>query len=260
MITPEEYIERKPKKFFMHILDLCPHILKGDYKLTAYKDSNPSQSAFRDFRRAMAEKVDLDNLTEIYEEKYRKSWKWDAIKSDGGDLIIENYIAREELCFEEWIKKEDKKPALTILMDASIPANERSGKSLKIRHEKIYKITAEAEGEGRPCRVIACLGVDIPEIQGDMMTAYFIIKDYDDPIFSGIWSALKDNRTGNDFANVVMDFLVGTKADGNGVPDIIYIGDDFEEDEVVIIKADRIINSHRPKGWKPKRTEWDEWR
>jgi len=253
MITPEEYIQQKPKKFFMHILDLCPHILKGDYKLTAYQDDDPSLEAFEDFRRAMSEKVNLDNLTEVYEETYRRSWKWNTVKSDGGDLVVEDYIAREELCFEEWVKEEDRKPALTILMDASIPACERSGTSLKRRHEKIYRITAESESEGRPCRVIACFGVDIPEIKGDMMTAYFVIKDYDDPIFSGIWGALKNNRAGNDFANVVMDFLVGTAAVGNGVPDTIYIGDDFEEDEVIIVEAKRIKNSHRPKGWQPKK-------
>lgn len=248
MITPEEYIERKPKKVWMHIMDLLPHILQGDYNQTAYKDPHPDIGKFEDFRKEMAKHVSIDNLTAIYEETYRRSWKWTTRMADGGDLVVENYIAKEELCFDEWIKTETRKTALTILMDINIPITEKDGTEMKKRHEKIYKIVAEAESQSQPCRVIAVAGLYIPEIQkSDMLTMYFIIKDYDDPIFSGIWGALKTNGAANNFCNAFSDFLIGTKTSGNGSPRTVYLSSDFEEDEVKIIDAKRIKFGEKPK-------------
>ncbi len=98
------------------------------------------------------------------------------------------------------------------------------------------------EGEDIPCRVICALGISIPERYGqDPLKIYSVIKDYSDPIFPGIWGAIRNNADTNSFVNVIMDFMVGTRCGGNGTPTEIRVKEDFPEDEeVIILDAKRV--------------------
>ena len=70
---------------------------------------------------------------------------------------------------------------------------------------------------------------------------YLVVKDYDDPIFPGIWSAFKSNRATNNFLNCFMDFIVGTHASGNGTAVTVDIGDDMFSDSVQLIDTKRVV-------------------
>jgi len=247
MLTPKEFIEERPDEAHLYGLELFEHILQGDTKQTAYKDGSPNRAVFDEFQSEMGKHAAPDGLADAYEDTFRKDYEVVPTKSDGGELILERYIEGDDKPFDEWIKVESYKPAITIVMDAIIPWNEREGSKMKERHDKIYRIVAEAEAEGRPCRVIAVIAFGIPEKRNPLVL-YITIKDYKDPIFTGIWGALKTNKASNCLANAIADFLIGTKDAGNGHAETTYLGGEFEDDEVIVIDSSRISREVAP--WK----------
>lgn len=246
MLTPKEYIEKKPAQSHLYALEVFEHILQGDYKKTAYRDSRPNMGVFQEFQDEMEKHTQGDSLSEIYEDTFRQDYELKPVRSDGGELVLERYVEGDESPFDEWIKVESHKPAVTIIMDMGIPWGEREDQAMKERHDKIYKIVADCESEGRPCRVIAVESAIIPEIEGRPLTIFLTVKDYSDPIFTGIWGALKNNLAANCLGNAIYDFLVGTSHYGNGTPVITYLGGEFEDDEVIVIDGKRVSREIAP--------------
>ena len=111
-------------------------------------------------------------------------------------------------------------------------------------HQKAYGIALRAEADGVPCRVIAIHGLEIPEFTGVNAERWMIIKDFNDPIFPGIWGAFKNNATTNTFNNVCEDYLYGTSCPGNGGVRPVDVSKDFADEEVIILEpANRIIDN-----------------
>jgi hypothetical protein len=241
MLTPEEYIEMKPESVWIHALDVLDHCLRGVVENTAYGCTSASTSHLNDLKDAMGTKDEGKKFNEILKDTFRKTPKAKPRMADEGDLVLDSYLNGEERCFEEFFKENVYSAATTVVMDIAIAAAERDGPEMEIRHEKIYKIACDAEAKGDPCRVIAAAGVDIPETE-DPIKLLFVIKDYDDPIFPGIWGAMETNATTNTFLNVVMDYLVGTHSTGNGSPAVIDLSDEVPPDEdVIVLNSRRII-------------------
>lgn len=244
MLHPTEWTDRgddRPCVMWVHGLDAVEHCLKGDYKMSAFKDASPSMSPFNRFRNAMSENTyDYEAFNKALENQDVHDDVWKDLPSDSGDLDVDSYIEREEYIFEECFKKRELKPAINIVFEFCINANERDGHEVQRRHEKIYPMVLKAQAEGVPTRVIACAVVNIPEFK-EPLRMYIVIKDWEDPIFPGIWGALKNNDTANAFLNVLMDFIVGTRHGGNGTAIGYNVTEDLpEDDEIVLVEATKL--------------------
>jgi len=244
MVTPEEYIEEKYTVIWLHAIDAMKHILKGDYKQSAYKTPCRDHSHLNNLREEIEQHKDPLDYDAIFEESFKPDRKAIPFDSNTGDLDIDRYLNLNPLCFDDYRKERTRKAALTLALDIAISYRERRLSDMEERHREIYAIACEAEAENRPCRVVACAGTRIPELNKPLKI-YCVIKDYQDPIFPGIWAAFKTNATTNDFMNCLMDYLVGTKADGNGTVTDLFIEEDIPADEIILIKAKRIITGEK---------------
>lgn len=244
MITPDEYIEIKPQVAWIHALDVLKHVLKGDHTETAYKDDDPSEKFFRELTKEMQKhsKVADDAFLEIQDECYMPVKKYKAFASDcDGEFDVDSFLDNDERCFREDLKVRSRKPALTLVFDMGIPYGERDGKEMEERHQIIYRMTMEAMSEGRPIRVIAASVCRIDEFYTNPFRLYMIVKDFSDPIFPGIWGALKNNKCTNSLANVIYDYLVGTHTSSNGYPEYWNAAKDLDEgDEVIVVRPKRV--------------------
>lgn len=244
MLHPKEWAERedRPETMWIHGLDAVEHCLKGDVTQTAYKNTEPALDAFERFTRAMQDNsYDYDSYNQALENQDIHDDVWKDIPSDMGDLDVDSYIEREEYIFEEAYKKRELKPAINIIFEFGINAGETSGTEIERRHEKIYPMVLEAQAQGVPTRVIAAAAIQFGEWGRKTMRVYMVIKDWEDPIFPGIWGALRNNNTANAFCNVLMDYIVGTHDYGNGRSIGYDITDDLpEDDEIILVECDKL--------------------
>lgn len=241
MLTPEEYITEKPQVAWLNGLEVLEHCLNADYRETIYKDPHPAMGRLDELREELERHSKEDEFSEIEENVFYEDYHILERSSETGDLNIDRYLDRDERCFDEYVKvlQEGEKDAVSVIMDMSIPWTERDAGEMEKRHHDIYKIVLQCEADQIPCRVVAVYGSMIPE-RKKVLKFYIVIKDYNDPIFPGLWGAFKTNKTTNNFGNVVMDFLVGTEHSGNGTPTPISIGDDIEDDELILIRTKRV--------------------
>ena len=248
MNTCKEYIENPRPRVWLHALDVLTHVLRGDPKATAFKDE-PGASAERhleNLREVMSEHMGRDGrFDEMVERtdfrRRRRVPQWDY----AGGLDVGAYIDKRERCFVDYQKAEViRKDGITILIDAGVPWRCREENNMELCHQKAYDIALQAEADGVPCRVIAIHGLEIPEFPDALAERRLVIKDYDDPIFPGIWGAFKNNATTNTFNNVCEDYLIGTSCPGNGTVSRVDVSKDFEDEEVIILEpANRIIDN-----------------
>lgn len=238
MNTPAEWIKNPTATGWLYALDVLRHVLKGDIRDTAFKAKNPNQGCWMRLREAMGQAPEINpefvELTERTNFRARKRVpQWD----ETGDLEVGAFIDKEDRCFVDYPKREvPQTNGITVIFDASVPWIERDGDYMLARHHKAYEIAVQAEADGVPCRVIALHTTRIDEFPGTVNRLYMTIKDFNDPIFPGIWGAFKGNDTTNDFNNVVMDYFVGTETSGNGYPTPSEISQDFADDEVVVLE------------------------
>lgn len=243
MLHPTEWAERedRPSVMWIHGLDALEHVLKGDIEMSAFKHKSPSTGMLRELRRAMENNdYDYDSYNKALESQDIHDDVWKELPSDMGDLDIDSYLDREEYIFEEPYKRKELKPAMNILFEFAINYHERQGEEVQRRHEKIYPMVLKAQAEGVPTRVIAVCPIQIGEMT-EMLRIYVVIKDWEDPIFPGIWGALRNNSTANAFLNTIMDYIVGTHDGGNGRCIPYNITEDMpEDDDVVLIEGDKV--------------------
>jgi len=248
MITPQEYVDRfgrnMPKEMWVHGLDLLQHCMQGDISKTFFKDRNDHKEMLWEVQSELEKhsQVEKENLNKVLEDGLRSQNKWRKFDDFSGDLEIDRYLADKSgnsPLFNNYKKDKKFKPAMNILLDMEIPYCERGGPEMIKRHKEIYELTVQAWNEGRPCRVIACGRFEISE-QPKYITLFVVLKDFSEPIFSGIWGAFKTNSSTNSFLNVAMDYWIGTSHWGNGCSMDMRASEYFQENEVKIVKAKRI--------------------
>ena len=239
MLTAEEYAELKPDLLWIHGIEALGHCLKKDHTLSAYKDNSPITRTWEDLVHKLSKHMTPDGFADAVDEGFRKEYKVLHHDSRCGELDIDRYLDREDRCFTEYYKENLDKPAITIVLDGSVAAYERSSDYMVSRHQRVYEIALEAEAQNKPCRVIAAMCNIIPEIESGIKIL-MVIKDYKDPIFPAIWGAFKDNETTNDWANVYMDYIVGTRTSGNGMPMSINIDEYIFGDDIIVIEPSRV--------------------
>jgi hypothetical protein len=245
MITAREYVIYKPKTFFIHAVELLRHVLKGDHRQTAYvgKGKNfKSTHHLRDLMEYMEEHKKESNadFKRLQKESYRRKKAWRDIDAETGDIQIDRYLNNERKMYTDQQSTIKKKRALSLIFDIGTNANERGDSFVNKRYEKIYKLTFQAMADRRPCRVIAVDGHGITEIRGRPLAMYMVIKDYRDPIFPGIWGALKGNAQANTLLNCIAEYFIGTEDYGNGHSTTVYINSDIRHDEIQLIDCKRV--------------------
>lgn len=221
MLTPEEYIQLKPRDAWLHAIDVLRHVLKGDTKQTCFRDPNDGvagKACLAELRAALEKHSPDGAFDTVLEQHVITSPKRVARTSDSGDFDPDRYFAGDERCFEEWEKHDlPSGDGLTLLIDADISWAARGDSDMAKRHERAYRLCLQAEAEGVPCRVVASFCSEIREFR-KYLHLFLIIKDWRDPIFPGIWGAMQSNLTCNALINTIMDYLVGTSTHGNGSP------------------------------------------
>ena len=246
MITAGEYVIYKPKTFFIHAVELLRHVLKGNHRQTAYVGKGKDFKSTHHLRDLMKdlekhEKESDKDFRRLQKESYRRKKAWRDIDAETGDLQLDRYLNKEIKMYTDQKSTQKKKRALSLIIDIGTNAGERGDTFIEERYEKIYKLTFQAMAERRPCRVIAVTGFGIPEIRTQPLKIYMVIKDYRDPIFPGIWGALKANAQANTLLNCISEYLIGTKDYGNGSASTVYINSDIRHDEIQLIDCKKVI-------------------
>ena len=245
MLTPERFVDMgadAPNIVWLNGLELLAHCLVGDYKKSLYKDQWPTRTCLDGLREELEKHTDgNEDFHQVSENVYWEDYRRRHTRADSGDLNIGRYVNGDENCFDETIKEmEDEcQDAVSVILDMNIAYEDRQSNEMVQRHKKIYEIVLKCEAEQIPCRVTACFSIEIPERENDF-TFYIVIKNYDDPIFPGIWGAFKSNVSTNDFINVIMDFLIGTESGRNGLCKHMSVREEIQDDKIIVIDPKRV--------------------
>lgn len=248
MMTCSEYLElfdRAPEEIHVHGLDLLNHCLQGDTEKTWYKDRDPQKRMMYELQEEMEKHAQNDELNKVLEDKLTQKDKWIRFDSIDGELDVDRFIENQNNgnfdipMFDEYRKEKRPKPAMTLILDCAIPYMERSRPDMAKRHREVYTLAVQAFMEGRPCRVIAVFAVRYRE-DTKARRIFITIKDFNEPIFSGMWGAFKSNRATNSFLNVIMDYFIGTHSSGNGTPEDTQITNYIPREECELIDPKRL--------------------
>ena len=248
MMTCREYLDlfpdKPPEEIHVHGLDLLNHILKGDPDDTFYKAQNDQKKYLWELQEELAKHSDPEELNKVLSDNMTHKDKWTRYDSTEGDLDVERFINNQGNgdigpVFDDYRKVRKPKPAMTLIMDCAIPHIERSLPAMTARHKEIFTKAVQAFHEGRPCRIIALWTCRYEE-EYKTRKFFITIKDFNDPIFSGIWGAFKTNRSTNSLLNVMMDYFVGSKDCGNGVPSNLKVTEYMPEQEFTLIDPKRL--------------------
>lgn len=237
MITAKEYIKEKPTTIWIHGLEMLEHVLRGDVSQTAYGDQSPSEQHLPALRKELEEHKEVNGgYQEALEEHYLPNRKRVRVESKHGAFKVNAYLnGGKKECFTRRKREITHKKGITLCMDVGISAGERSGTRMVERHRKIYGLAAKYAAENRPCRVVACCkilywGAEVKELR-----LYIVIKNYDEPMYPGIWGAFKTNASTNTLLNVISDYLIGTRDSSHGSPGRLNVAEDMDYDEAQII-------------------------
>lgn len=252
MMTCQELINReelpKGNEVWLYGLDAVEHCLQGDVNQTLYKHQSPAVEQWQEWREGMLERTNWDeDFQDIIDNAYERVPKWKRYDDDSGDFQLDAWLNKEDQCFEGYEKIAVDKPAVSVVYDMNVPWCDRNETYMVDAHRKVYEIAAQCEAERRPCRVVVVMNDVIPEIERDTLKVFFVIKDYNDPIFPAIWGTFVNNRYTNAYGNVVNDYLIGTRHYGNGRPTALWeIEKYFPEDEELIVFGKDLHKGKKP--------------
>lgn len=228
LLTPDQWIDNPVQDFWVHGLALVSHILQGRKARRAwngaYKDNTDLYMS--EMVRAMEEHSKKDEgFNEVVEGCYRRKPRFIQRRGLEGDFDTDLWLARggltlepgapNDFFFEDVKVPRDDASTLTIVIDASIPYADRGTPHMAARHKQAYNLALKAEGEGRPCRVIAFSKLGFAERQD--VRVITIVKDFDDPVFPGIWGIFSGSTEANAAINVYSNALFGTRSRGNAM-------------------------------------------
>jgi hypothetical protein len=234
-------IVSKQKEIWLQGIDLLAHVLRGDYMDTAWKSNTWTEHHLEALREALERKVTVDSLDEIVQETEREVKRYRPFDSDSGEFNLENWLDSDlddDMIYTEFFKERRRSVAVNLVLGIGMPYSWRRRDDMQKRHRKAYKIALQCEAENRPCRVV---GVNKLRLREKTITYFVVIKDWSDPVFSGIWGALRDNRCCNDFVNCVSAYFLGTSDTGNGMPLECSMTDFDLEGEVVVIEPSAFV-------------------
>ncbi len=225
--TPEEWMDNPTNDFWVHGLAMVSHLLQGRKARRAwdgrYKDSTDHVHA-RDGSFHGGAREERRRFNATVEATFKKKPRFTQRRGFEGDFDVDGWLERGGLelkpdapqdFFMESVKEpRDDMSTLTIVLDASVPYDHRGDGTMQERHRQSYQLALRAEGDGRPCRVVTFSRQNYPEM--DPLNWLTIVKDFDDPIFPGIWGVFATSIAANAVLNVAANAMFGTKCSGNG--------------------------------------------
>ena len=249
MITAQEYVKDRPTIGFLHALDVLDYCLKDNpQNPSTYGHPNESQDDGRriDMRELLKREREIKDVefSDLQDKIMAPKPKTTIVDSETGEIDVDRYLAGDRLCFDEPVKIPQDVSSMSLILDMSISWIERDLKDMIARHRETYRLALHAENNRIPCRVIAAVCIKIPERQVPLRL-YLVVKDYDDPIFPGIWGAFETNATTNDFLNIVLDYLVGTRAKGNGKIYRMNVDGEIDDDTVIVLHGSDCIRTNK---------------
>lgn len=237
--TPAEYLENEsiPEMVFVHGLDMLEHVLKKDNEHSFLKNEQGDKARHVDWlNEELAKHEGQDNFEEITEELGEKKAQFKEYADEEGEFDVDAYLNGEELVFKQEEKLYEQGKGHNLLIDMSIPFGDRGKKDMAKRHESVYNTVIEREAQCYPTRVMAAFYLKSEEIKNKKKGAMFfiVIKDYEDPIFPGLWGALKNNETANSFLNSIASYFIGLFSGGNGRPSEVTISKWLDEEFTIV--------------------------
>ena len=248
MQTPSEYLKNgipKSNELWLNGLDIVKHCLQGDSEQSFFKANDPAKKHLTHWQDAMAQRAESDgSFIDIYDNAYKPEVQWQTFDNDTGMLDVGQFINGESLCFEDDIEVYEQGQCVSVIIDMAIPWSEREDTIMQTRHEQVYNLIAQCDGENRPIQVIGAFRISVSEHKKPL-NIFIVVKEYNDTIFPAIWGTLIDNRSCNDFINVIMDYFVGTIDGGNGQIKAMDQADQyFPEHEELHIFGKRITSQY----------------
>lgn len=223
----ENYIRNPGDILWAHGLDVLGHVLKGKGADTAWKKTGDYiqdrviEEYIEPLSDALKNPPTYDkNFENMVETTFKKVKRYKTVRTDeGGDFDVELWLerggfkndGRKDFYLEEvkQISNGLSRP-LTIVVEGGISCVERDKPEImKDRHDQAYGMTLKAEAEGRPSRVLA---IERTKFSERTVISLWILKDFDDPIFPGIWGAFQDSQMANALGCSVGAFLFGTSS------------------------------------------------
>lgn len=253
MLTPKEYLEigiPKDNTLWLHGMDIVEHCLQKDSTQTFFKDKNDEPEFWEEWTEAMQKRASSEeSFNEIYENAYNPKDTWRSYPSDSGDFQTDSYLAGEDLVFDEELRVNTPGESVSVLIDIAVPYRCRYETYMEQRHKDVYKLIAQCDSENRPLQIVACKCQKLPELDKPL-NMFIVIKNYSDTIFPTIWGTITNNLCCNSFANVMMDYFIGTSHSGNGTPtDLHDIDKYFPDSEELHIYGTKLKSKyHTPKG------------
>lgn len=247
MITPDEFInigKRKgiPQTSFFYMPVILEHAMTapttGIYGGNGRKDEDGPEK-HRKYLKAELEKdpdkVNFDSQLDTYNPR-RRHRERDA---DTGNIDVDRYLNGDKAPFMDVFSEQSPRPARTIILEMGSNAGTRDdpkvNETMKRRHRTVYAEALKAEAEGSPLRVIAAYSKQIIE-RKTQHKIFIILKDYVDPIFPGIWGAMKNAKTANSLVNLITYTMEGTRDYGNGQSyNSFRIDKEFQGEELILI-------------------------
>ena len=188
----------------------------------------------------------IQELQDIYDNAFVPKDKYRVTYDDTGSLDVGSFIAGEDFCFEDEQLRRSQQPAMSAILDISVPWKNREDTYMIKRHRKVYDLVAQCDSEDRPIQIVGAYARKFPELK-KTLTLFIVIKDYNDPIFPSIWGGLKDNACTNTFINVIADYFIGTHSQGNGDKRSIENAEQYfpdHEDLVIFGDGDTITSNN----------------
>lgn len=256
LLKPKEFIaefqkadnktKAKMLTVWVYLEDMLQLVLESKAEESIYKNNRPEERLLEALRskyeNALKDPLPKGNhFDETFEDHYIPQIRHREVYSDMGEIDIDRYLEKHPKMFSEVITIEHERRAKTVIFEMGVNWNERYREDVAERFKKIYALASQAEGNGEPLRVIAAFGHNIRELDPIAPNApyfrfFMVIKDYDDPIFPGIWGILRNNTSANYFINGIADFWEGTHEIVNGrVVKFSISAKDFPEDEIIVI-------------------------
>lgn len=230
----ERFISRNDTNIlWAHGLDVLSHVLQGMGAKTLWDKTDDELKEIMVDRHVNLLSEMMKNppkydkkFNRIIENTVRPVKKYRPIRTDqGGEFDVELWLerggfendGRKDFYLEDIRQvRNDQGLPITVIIDGSIPYTERDKPEImRERHDEAYNIALKSESEGRPCRVIAVGNTEYKETEKNQIFS-IIIKDYDDPIFPGIWGAFQDSKVANALGCALGAFIYGTVDSGMG--------------------------------------------
>lgn len=174
-----------------------------------------------------SEKIDTKKL---YRDKL-KSFSLPANKfqtrldEEGEEFDVEAFLEEGgptgyrpgEKIFRANTKAERRKEGVLMLIPLAVPGREAGSSYMKRVHEHAYSVAIECESKGEPCKILGVLSIKYKiRKKTYILDTSIVIKDWEDPIFPGIWGLIMSNEASNILCFAMSYKLVGTSEDGAG--------------------------------------------